>query len=134
MLTIGICDDDSVFSEHLYQIINHVMFPISDWKSRIFHTGSEVIEAIENGTFDCQLIFMDIMMGDGEGFQTAQYICKHKLNTDLIFVTASKEHVFECYHYHAFACDSVQILRCFLAAYYFIICFLFVDICFVDVR
>lgn len=103
MLTIGICDDDSVFSEHLYQIINHVMFPISDWKSRIFHTGSEVIEAIENGTFDCQLIFMDIMMGDGEGFQTAQYICKHKLNTDLIFVTASKEHVFECYHYHAFA-------------------------------
>lgn len=103
MITIGICDDDPLFSDHLYNIINHVMFPISDWESRIFHSGEEVINAIESKNFDCQLLFMDIMLENGMGIKTAQYICKHNLNTDLIFVTASTKHVLERYHYHAFA-------------------------------
>ncbi len=103
MITIGICDDDPGFLDQLYNIINRVMFPIGDWKSRIFHSTDEIISSIENGNFDCQLIFMDIMMSSGNGLKTAQYICEHNLNTDLIFVTSSRDHVFECYHYHAFA-------------------------------
>lgn len=103
MITIGICDDDSFFSDKLYHTINQVMFPISDWEPRIFHSGKEVTEAIKSGNFDCQLVFIDIMMNDGKGLQTAQYICRHSPNTDLIFATASSEHILECYHYHAFA-------------------------------
>lgn len=103
MITIGICDDDPVFSDKLYQIINRVMFPIGEWKACIFHSGKEVIQAIDAGTFNCQLLFMDIMLGNGLGIETAQYISSHSPGTDLIFVTASRDHVFECYHYHAFA-------------------------------
>lgn len=103
MITIGICDDDPVFTEDLYNIIDRVMFSIGDWKPRIFHSCQEILDAIDNGDFDCQLLFMDIITQSGNGFTTAQHISKHNLNTDLIFVTASKEHVFECYHYHAFA-------------------------------
>lgn len=127
MITIGICDDDPVFSDRLYQIINHIMFPLGDWESRLFHSGKEIIHAIEAGTFDCQLLFMDIMLDNGTGIQTAQYICSHCLNTDLIFVTASKDHVFECYHYHAFAyllkpiteCDIAMELQRYLREYHY---------------
>lgn len=103
MLTIGICDDDSTFSGTLYEMINRVMFSIDDWESCIFSSKEEIIQTIEEGSFDCQLLFMDIMMENGMGMEVAQYICSKNINTDIIFITASREHVFECYHYHAFA-------------------------------
>lgn len=103
MITIGICDEDLDFSKNLCNIIERVMFPLGDWTSRIFSTAAEVIEAIKSGVFDCQLLFIDIMMNDGAGFEVAKYICQNNPDTDLIFVTTSAEHVFECYHYHAFA-------------------------------
>lgn len=103
MITIGICDNDSVFTDNLYNIISHVMLPFTDWDIRLFHNGSEIRKSIEAGTFDCQLLFMDIMIDGGTGLKTAQYICLHSPQTNLIFVTSSDEYVYECYHYHAFA-------------------------------
>lgn len=103
MITIAICDNDPVFSENLYDMIWHAISPIDECTIQIYRTGREIIDAIENKTFDCQLMFMDILMDGGTGFQTAQYICEHLSHIDLIFVTASETHVFECYHYHAFA-------------------------------
>lgn len=103
MITIAICDNDPVFSENLYDMIWHAISPIDECTIQIYRTGREIIEAIENNTFHCQLMFMDILMDEGTGFQTAQYICEHISHIDLIFVTASETHVFECYHYHAFA-------------------------------
>lgn len=103
MITIGICDNDPVFSDNLYDIIRHAISQTDECDIHIYRNGREIIEAIDNKTFHCQLVFMDILMDDGTGFQTAQYICEHISHIDLIFVTASKTHVFECYHYHAFA-------------------------------
>lgn len=103
MIKIGICDEDPVFSNRLYNIINNVMLSFSDWKASFYHSGKEIISAIESNDFDCQLVFMDLMMSNGDGLKTAQYIYEHQVDTDLIFITASAEHVFECYHYHTFA-------------------------------
>lgn len=103
MITIGICDNDPVFSDNLYDIIWHALSPTDECDIHIFRNGREIIETIENKTFNCQLLFMDILMDGGTGFETAQYICEHISHIDLIFVTASETHVFECYHYHAFA-------------------------------
>ncbi len=103
MITIGICDNDPVFSKNLYDMIGHVLAPFEEQKIRLFHSGREIKEAIKNKTFDCQLLFMDILIDGGTGFETAQYICEHLSHTDLIFITSSDKHVYECYHYHAFA-------------------------------
>lgn len=103
MITIGICDNDQQFIDQLYKILHDIMMPISDWKSRIYHNGSEVLAAIENDDFDCNLLFTDIFMENGDGLTVAKYICDHNIDTDLIFVSSSKDYVFECYHYHAFA-------------------------------
>lgn len=103
MITIGICDDDQTFIDQLYRILYDIMLPISDWNSRIYHSGSEVIAAIINEDFDCNLLFTDIFMEDGNGLELAKYIYEQKVDTDLIFVSNSKDYVFECYHYHTFA-------------------------------
>lgn len=103
MITIGICDDDLETSGRLHDIIEHIMFPISEWEYCFFQNSEEIIHEINAGTFHCRLVFMDIMMNDGKGLLTAQYIYNHCTETDLIFVTASTEHVYECFHYHAYA-------------------------------
>ena len=101
MIKIGICDEDVTFTKKLYDTINTIMFSIDEWTTQIFHNSREIIQAIEENTFDCQLLFMDIMIG--EGLNTVRYIFEHEVNTDLIFITASKDYVYESYHYHTFA-------------------------------
>lgn len=103
MITIGICDNDPVFIENLHNMIRQVMSSFTDWDILHFRSGGEIKEAIKNKTFNCQLLFMDILIDGGTGLKTAQYICEHISYTDLIFVTASDKHIYECYHYHAFA-------------------------------
>lgn len=101
MIKIGICDEDLTFIENLYDTINSIMFCIDDWKAQIFHNSMEIIQAIESGTFDCQLVFMDIMIKNG--INTAHYIFNHVPCTSIIFVTFSKDYINESCHYHTFA-------------------------------
>lgn len=103
MITIGICDDDQQFTDNLYSILHDIMLPISDWKARIFHSGAEVLAAISNEDFDCNLLFTDIFMENGNGLELAKYIYEHGVDTDIIFITSSKQHVYECFRYHTFA-------------------------------
>lgn len=103
MIKIGICDEDTIFSDKLYNIINLVMVSVDEWETQVYHSSQELIRSIEESTFDCQLLFIDIMNENGNGLKTARYIYDHQVDTDLILITASKEHVFECYRYHAFA-------------------------------
>lgn len=103
MITIGICDDDEQFIEQLYKVLYDIMLPICDWQARIYHSGNEVLEAITNNVFDCNLLFTDIFMENGDGLSVAKYICENRIDTDLIFISSSKDYVFECYHYHTFA-------------------------------
>jgi DNA-binding LytR/AlgR family response regulator len=103
MLTIGICDDDELFINSLYKILQEIMFPISDWKARIYSSGAEVLASISNQDFDCDLLFTDIFMENGNGMELAKYIFEHGIDTDVIFVSGSKDYVFESYRYHTFA-------------------------------
>lgn len=103
MITIGICDDNPEFSSKLYNIIEHIMFSTSELKHFLFQDSEEIIHEIDAGTFNCNLVFMDIMMNNKKWVYAAQYICSHCPETSLVFVTASSEYVYECYHYNAFA-------------------------------
>lgn len=103
MITFGICDNDAVFCENLYGIICHSMIGVDDWDICIFHKGAEIKRSIDNGTFHCQLVFMDVLLDGETGLETAQYICDHCSYTDLIFVTASDKYVHECFYYRTFA-------------------------------
>lgn len=103
MITIGICDDDKRFIEQLHGYLHNSMRHISDWQARTYTSGAEVIADIMNSTFDCNLLFMDIYMPGMNGVEIARYFYEHHIDTDIIFITGSKEHVFESYRYHSYS-------------------------------
>lgn len=101
MIKIGILDEDKTFADKLYNIIQETLFSIDDWETQSFSSSSDIRSAIKEHTFDCQLLFMDIMIKDG--LQTVQYIFSNKIPVDIIFITASRDFVYQSYHYHTFA-------------------------------
>lgn len=103
MITIGICDDDRGFIEELRDYLHDTMKYICDWQARIYTCGEEILADINNHTFDCNLLFMDIYMQGMSGVEIARYFYEHHIDTDIIFLTSSKDHVYECYHYHSFS-------------------------------
>lgn len=103
MLKIGICDMDTGFVKNLLDMLKEILYQYADWEAQVFTDSDEVIKAIDEQRFDCNLLFMDIYQKQMNGVSVAEYVETKHVNTDIIFVTTSKEHVFECYRHHAYA-------------------------------
>ena len=99
MIRIGICDDDQEFINELKKELDQVLFQRTDYVYDEFHSGEEVIEAIEKKKFRSELLFMDIYMKTVSGVDVAKYICEQEIDTDLFFITRSESHVYECFRY-----------------------------------
>lgn len=103
MLKIGICDMDEAFVYQLQKLLEQVLYQYADWEAQIYKDSAQVIEDIKTGEFDCNLLFLDIFQKSGDGTDIAKLVSERNVDVDLIFVTASDQHVFECYKYHTFA-------------------------------
>ncbi len=103
MLKIGICDMDAGFVKNLLDMLKEILYQYADWEAEIFSDSDEIIKAIDECRFDCNLLFMDIYQKHVNGVSVAEYVETKHVNTDIIFVTTSQEHVFECYTHHAYA-------------------------------
>lgn len=103
MLKIGICEDDEKTTEQLRDLVGKVFFSYTDMEIECFSDGEEIVDLIKQGTFHMDLLFLDIHMKHLDGMQTAEFIRRNRVDVDIIFVTVSKEHVFEGYNYKAFA-------------------------------
>jgi DNA-binding LytR/AlgR family response regulator len=103
MLRIGICDDEKAVVEQLRSILVKLLFSYTDVEYQSFLDGQEIIDSIQNGAFKLDLLFLDIHMEKVDGLKTAEFIRKHGVDVDIIFLTASKDYVFEGYRYRAFA-------------------------------
>lgn len=101
MIKIGILDQDNAFVNKLKKIIQDTLFSIDDWELKRFSSSDDIQKAIKEHTFDCPLLFMDIMVPNG--LQTIQYIFSNEISADIIFITASRDFVYQSYHYHTFA-------------------------------
>lgn len=103
MLKIGIYDMDQSVVQNLLGMLNEVLYQYADWEVQVFDNVDELVRSIDEEEFDCNLLFMDIFQkGDAE-MQIVQYVEQRHVDTDIIFITASKDHVFECYKDHTFA-------------------------------
>lgn len=103
MLKIGICEDDEKTKEQLHNIISKIFFQYTDMEIQCFSDGREIVDLIKQDIFQMDLLFLDIHMKHLDGMKTAEFIRKHRIDVDIIFITVSKEHVFEGYNYKAFA-------------------------------
>ena len=103
MLRIGICDDDKEYREKIYDLIIPSILSYDDADVEFYDTGQQVVESIENGNFNRDLLFLDINMPDRDGLDTAKFIRENNVDVDIIFVTVSTDHVFDGYTYKAFS-------------------------------
>ena len=99
MLSIAVCDDEIIeccnIAGKIKGILEEMRIPCI---IRQFGIGRELLQTTES--FD--MVFLDIMMSDLDGMRTAQLFRKRASDRILIFVSASREYVFDAYDVEAF--------------------------------
>lgn len=99
MLQVAVCDDEVIeccnMARKIKAILEEMNIPCI---IRQFWSGRELLQALES--FD--IVFLDIIMGDLDGMKTAQIFREKASDKILIFVSSSREYVFEAYDVEAF--------------------------------
>ena len=99
MLSIAVCDDEVIeccnMAKRIKEIMEEMKIPCI---IRQFRGGGELLQALES--FD--VVFLDIIMRDLDGMKTAQLFREKAFDKILIFVSSSREYVFEAYDVEAF--------------------------------
>lgn len=99
MFSIAVCDDEVIeccnMAKRIKEIMDEMKMPCI---IRRFRSGEELLQAPES--FD--IIFLDIIMQDMDGMKTAQLLRKKVSDKILIFVSSSRNYVFEAYDVEAF--------------------------------
>lgn len=99
MLSIAVCDDEVVeccnMARKIKDILEEMKIPCI---VRQFWSAEKLLQALEG--FD--IVFLDIIMRDLDGMKTAQIFRKKAFDKILIFVSSSREYVFEAYDVEAF--------------------------------
>ncbi len=99
MLSIAVCDDEVIeccnMAGKIKEILEEMKMPCI---IRQFRSGGKLLQALES--FD--IVFLDIIMQDLDGMKTAQIFREKASDKILIFVSSSREYVFEAYDVEAF--------------------------------
>lgn len=99
MFSIAVCDDEVIeccnMAKRIKEIMEEMKIPCI---IRQFRSGGELLRALES--FD--IVFLDIIMQDLDGMKTAQVFREKASDKILIFVSSSREYVFEAYDVEAF--------------------------------
>ena len=100
MLTIGICDDEKEIREKIKNVVEKTMFDDDrDYRIKTFSSGEELLQ--ENvGEID--ILFLDILMGDINGMDTARKIRENDKNMEIIFITSLVDYISDGYEVRAY--------------------------------
>ncbi len=99
MLSIAVCDDEVIECCNMARKIKDVLQDMNiPCIIRQFQSGRELLQASES--FD--IVFLDIIMHDLDGMKTAQIFREKVSDKILIFVSSSREYVFDAYDVEAF--------------------------------
>jgi len=101
MVYAAICDDEPAILEQMHGVISRV-FATNQIACELssFQSGTEMLKAHRKQSFD--IIFLDIMMPDQNGFEVAKEIRSISDKTLLLFVTSQDELVYDSFDYHPF--------------------------------
>ena len=101
-LNIAIVDDNRRDSEKLGRAVNKYLFEnyTKTFQLETFNDGEEILKTFESEKF--QIIFMDIIMNNLTGIDTAKKIRELDNKVLIIFTTTSKEFVFDAFPLHSF--------------------------------
>ena len=79
--SIAVVDDDIVIQELVKTVLSD-----TGWKLSVFNNGKELVESLASETYD--LMFLDLMMPEMNGFQVLQFMKQQKINIPTIVFSA----------------------------------------------
>ncbi len=103
MLKVAVCDDEEEIRRQIGKAVGDILFARGEYEIIYYHSGEEIRQAVKEKRFSSHLLLLDIHMESLNGVELAAWLRQQKVDVDIIFVTVSKEHVYECYTYKAFA-------------------------------
>lgn len=104
MLKIILCEDDANDREALRQMLVKLLFDKEEVIFECYEDGRDLVNVLETGRHIwADLIFLDITMPGLDGMETARILRKHHVNSQIVFVTAREDMVYQGYEVHAFA-------------------------------
>lgn len=96
MIKIGICDDNATllrkYSLMIEEICKDKQIEIS---MSTYSDGREVINEYENNKDTLDILFLDVLMNELNGVETARTLRRLKSKVIIIFLTSSEEYIFE---------------------------------------
>lgn len=99
MLWIAVCDDEVMECSKIAGKIRGILEEMEmSCTIRQFYSGQELLQSSES--FD--IIFLDIIMGGLDGMRTAQIAREKAFDKLLVFISASRDYVFDAYDVEAF--------------------------------
>lgn len=100
MLSIAVCDDEILDCCHMAKDVKAACERIGKpFILREFHSGEALLQAAEH--FD--IILLDIIMDGRDGMETARLLRERGFDKLILFISSSREFVFEGYDVEAFA-------------------------------
>lgn len=103
MIKIAICDDENMFIDSYVKIINKIK---KDYKYNIeiytFNSGEDLIKYIIINEIKFELVFLDIIMKEVNGIETAKKLKEIDKLTQIVFLTSSKEYALDGYDIKVF--------------------------------
>lgn len=99
MLSIAVCDDEILDCCKIAGAVKKILEEAGvSCIVRQFNSGQEVLKAIEG--YD--IIFLDILMSGLDGMKTARLLREKAFDKIIVFISSSREYVFEAYDVEAF--------------------------------
>lgn len=99
MLMIAVCDDEIRECLHLSRQIQTIMDKLEvPCTIKQYHSGQQLLQNAEE--FD--IIFLDIIMCGMNGMKTAELFRRHFSDKILIFISSSRQYVFDAFAVEAF--------------------------------
>lgn len=99
MISIAVCDDEILECSALAKKIKSICENLNTEVSvKEFYHANDM--AVSDDNFD--LIFLDILMPEINGMEVAKQIRKSKTKSKIVFVTVTKNYVFEAYDVEAY--------------------------------
>ncbi len=99
MLSIAVCDDEMLpccmLSKMIREILDELKIPCT---IRQFYNGTALLQ--EAGNFD--ILFLDILMQEPDGMETARRLRQKSSDQILIFISSSRDYVWNAYDVEAF--------------------------------
>lgn len=102
MIRIAICDDQEIFLEIIKEKVYRVCkFENLEIEIDCYKSGKDLIENLKKDNFVYDILFLDILMKETNGIDTAKEIRKFDSRLQIILCTSSKDYILQGYEVEA---------------------------------